>query len=829
LVKAGSSTRRLAVLSAALIAGLGMPAAPRAQGQPAVTAPSAARNFTIAAQPLAGALRQFADQSGYQLAYATEDVQGATTSGVSGSHLPEAALQILLAGTGVTYRLTAANTVTLARQAQGSTSADVTMLGPVTVQGQQMQQDAWGPVQGYVAQRSLTATKTDTPLIETPQSISVVTRDEMEARAARTVGDALSYTAGVTTGRTGESSYFGGDGVAIRGFGGDGTTGVSFNEYIDGMRLRGSGYVTAGLDPFFFERVEVIKGPASVLYGQSTPGGIVNMVSKRPTATAFNQAELQVGNFNRLQGSFDLSGPIDRGGQFLFRLSGLALRTDTQTDFSHRQRTAIAPSFTWQPSADTALTILTSYQHDDYAGSPLNFLPTIGTVVKNPYGKLPTSFFAGDPNYNKWDRTSYGAGWLFEHRFNDVWTVRQNTRYIRNNLEYNGVYQNSLQANLQTVTRTAFSLVEHSNDLTLDNQAQANFATGSLQHTALFGVDGQSYASDTYRGIATAQPLNIWRPVYYQQIPMPVLYQSTRQTGGQVGLYAQDQIRYGNTSLLLGIRQDWTTDETRNRLNGAKVDNSANAFTKRAGLIHVFDMGLAPYVSYAESFEPTAGVDASGNAFKPTKGTQYEAGVKYQPTGIDAFVTLSAFNLTRTNVLTPDPVRPAFNVQTGEIRSRGIELEGKATLTQGLSLTASYTYLDAEVTDSNTVATGLYGVRTAMKGKTPVAVPQHMASAWGDYTFQRGAAKGLGLGLGVRYVGETYGDTANVTKVPAFTLFDAAVHYDLGGLSSSMAGWRASVNATNLFNKQYVSACTAVDRCYYGLDRTVMATVRYRW
>ncbi len=819
---------RVLVLSAALIAGLpGLDGPAMAQGQPPGSSQAAVRNFAIPAQPLGQALRLFADQSGYQLAYATEDMQGAATRGVNGSHTPEAALQILLSGTGIGYRLTASNTVTLSRQAsQGS--SDVTTLGAVTVQGQAYQ-DAWGPVQGYVAQRSLTATKTDTPLIETPQSISVVTRDEMEARAARTVGDALSYTAGVSTGRTGESSYFGGDGISIRGFGGDGTTGVSFNEYVDGMRLRGSGYVTAGLDPFLFERVEVIKGPASVLYGQSTPGGIVNMVSKRPTLTPLNQAELQVGNYNRLQGSFDLSGPVDKGGEFLYRLSGLALRTDTQTDFSHRQRTALAPSFTWRPTNDTSLTLLTSYQHDDFAGSPLNFLPTIGTVVKNPYGKLSTSFFAGDPNYNKWDRTTYAGGWLFEHRFNETWTVRQNARYVRNNLDYNGVYQNSLQANLQTVTRSAFSLVEHSNDLTVDNQVQTNFATGGLYHTALFGIDGQSFAFDTYRGIATAQPLNIWRPVYYQQIPMPVLYQSNRQTGGQAGLYAQDQIRYGNTQLLVGIRQDWTGNTVKNRLNGAKTDSSADAFTKRAGLIHVFDAGLAPYVSYAESFEPTTGTDYSGQPFKPSKGRQYEAGVKYQPNGVDAFVTLSAFNLTRTNVLTTDSAHPNYNVQTGEIRSRGIELEGKATLAEGLNLTAAYTFLDAKVTQSNDTVTGLYGVRAPMKGKTPVAVPRHAASAWVDYTMPRGKLAGLGLGLGVRYVGETYGDPANVTKVPAFTLFDAAVHYDLAGLSDAMAGWRASVNATNLFDKEYVSACTAVDRCYYGLSRTVMATVRYRW
>lgn len=813
-----------AIGSAMVVPGLltaSRPVMAQAAGQAAPLA------FAIPAQPLVTALARFTETSGIQFFFDAAIARDVQSPGVSGELAPESALLRLLAGTGLTYRFTNANTVTLVALPKDGAAA---VLPPVTVEGQAAKAETpWGPVSGFVASHAVSGTKTDTPLIETPQSVSVVTRDEMDARSAHSLADSLGYTAGVRAGTMGDSNGYGGDSTSIRGFGGDGTTGPSSNEYLDGMRLGGSGYVVSGLDPYMFERVEVLKGPASVLYGQSTPGGIVNMVSKRPTDTPQGEIELQTGSYGRMQAAFDLSDRLDEEGKLLYRLSAIGLDTDTQTDFSDRKRVAVAPAFTIRPNTDTSLTILARYQQDDFGGSPLNWLPAYGTVLTNPNGSIPRDFFAGDPNYNKWNRKNLGLGYVFEHHFNDTWTVRQNFRYMHNSLDFANVYISSL-ASMTTANRQAFGMVEHSNDWTLDNQVEANFETGQFRHVALFGLDGQIFQSDTERVLQSSAPtINLYNPVYYQTFN-PTPYQHKETKADQQGAYLQDQIKIDNWIAVLGLRQDWAESQTDDLKNGTTAKQKDDALTKRAALMYAFESGLSPYVSYSESFAPTVGSYlASGEAAKPSEGKQYEVGLKYQPPGYNSLVTLSAFDLTRTNVATTDPNNSTYVIQTGEIRSRGIELEGKASLAEGLNATAAYTYLDAEVTKSTDTATGIDNVTVAVQGKQPTRVPTHSASVWLDYTLQSGAFRGLGFGAGTRYVGVSQGDNANSFQVPAFLLFDGGVYYDLANLAPSFTGWSASVTGTNLLDKEYVSSCFGTNRCYYGTGRTVFASLKYKW
>lgn len=704
-------------------------------------------------------------------------------------------------------------------QTAGQPTSDTTTinLAPMTVEAET--ESAFGPVSGYVANRSAAGTKTDTPLVETPQSVSAVTRDDIDARGARNLGEALSYTAGVATGRRGESNSFGGDNIAIRGFAGDGTAGASGSEYADGLRLRGTNYVVSGFDPYLYERIDVLKGPASVLYGQGTPGGVINAISRRPRDVFGGEVQFQVGSYDRLQGAFDVTGPLDRDKTVLYRLTGLKLDSDTQTDFMERDRDLIAPAVTWRPRADTTLTLLASYQHDDIKGTPLNSVPAYGSVLSNPNGDIPSSRYVGEPGFDRWDRSSYSIGYLFEHRFDDTWTVRQNARYQNHELDWKVLFPGALAANGRTLSRTAFTAVENSHNVAIDNQVQAKVTTGPLQHTVLVGLDYARNRSDTLRGQAAAPTLDLYAPVYGYTIADPPIYQSLETRASQLGLYAQDQIKLGGWNLLLGGRRDWADTKTRNRLNGASSGQDDTAFTGRAGLLYLFDSGLAPYVSYAESFDPASGTDYSGAPFEPTTGTQYEAGVKFQPPGYNSVITLAIFNIEQQNVLTSDPAHTGFSVQTGEVRSRGIEIEGKASLDRGLDLLFAYSLTDVEVTESNGTD----------KGKVPVAVPRHQASLWADYTVQAGAMAGLGLGAGVRYVGESWGDTTNTIKVPSYTVFDAAVHYDLSQLSPSLAGAVLAVNATNLFDRDYVASCTRATSCYYGTARTVIGTLKYQW
>ncbi len=789
----------------------------------------AQRDFSIPAQPLVAALMRFTETTGIQFFFDAAVARDKQSPGVSGRLVAEDALRRLLAGSGLSYRFTNASTVTLVVVPQSSSGIN---LPPVRVEGQQegaTAETAWGPVQGFVARRSASGMKTDTPLAETPQSISVVTREEMQARNARNIAEAIGYTAGVRSSVMGASSGYGGDSSAVRGFGGDGTSGPSFNEYIDGMRLGGSGYVVAGIDPFAFERVEVIKGPASVLYGQATPGGLVNMVTKRPQQQRFGEIELQTGSYERQQGSVDFGDKLDEAGTLRYRLGLLMLDTETQTKFSDRKRVSLAPSLTWSPHGDTSLTLLLRYQKDDFGGSPLNWLPAVGTIINNPNGHISRDFFAGDPNYMRWNRENLSLGYAVEHFVDDTWTLRQNLRHMYNRLDFANVYISTMQGNQRTANRQAFGMLEHSNDTTVDNQVQADFATGALNHTVLAGFDAQIMRSDTDRVLQSpAATIDVFNPVYYQTFT-PTAYQNNKTEAEQYGLYLQDQLKWEQWILVLGLRQDWAQSESRNLMTNGISKQKADALTRRAALMYRFDAGFSPYVSYSESFDPTSGTLVGNLPAKPTEGEQYEVGVKYQPPGLNSFITLSLFDLKRKNVTTTDLNNPGFVVQTGEVSSRGLELEGKASLAEGLNATFAYTLLDTEVTSDNTTTTGIDGVTVARQGKALTRVPRHAVSAWLDYTFQDGGWRGLGLAVGLRYTGETYGDNANSFKVPAFALFDAAIRYDLGALGPQLAGWSAALNATNLFDKEYVSACSAAVRCFYGDGRSVYASLKYKW
>ncbi len=767
-----------------------------------------ARVFDIPAQPLGSALTAFGQQSDLQVTFDAGVAAGVRSAAVAGTLAPEDALRRLLSGTGVTYSFIDARTVTFVKVPVGG--AGTTTLGPVTVEADRNRETAWGPIPGYVATRSATGTKTDTPLIETPAQISVVSRDEMDAIGAQSLQQSLRYTAGITPET--RSTLGGYDMLYGRGF--------FLDKYLDGMKLaNNNGFASPQTELYGLERVEFIHGPASVLYGQASPGGLVNQISKRPMATPFGEVSLMGGSYSRFQGAFDIGGPLDAGAKFLYRLTGLARQSDTQVDYAKEKRLFIAPSFTWRPTADTSLTILTHYKDDPDLGL-YNFVPAQGSVLGNPNGKIPTSFYAGDPGFNDLGRKQYSLGYAFEHRFNDMWTVRQNLRYLHTDGTFKQVLPLSLAANGRTLNRYVQVDYETVGTFTVDNQVQAKFDTGPLRHTVLAGLDYQNVADKDRIGQAVGPSIDIFNPVYNQNIVAPGINTTNMyQTLNQTGVYLQDQMKIDRFSFLVAGRNDWVDNKTRNRLNNTATTLSDSAFTGRVGAVYQFDFGLAPYVAYTTSFQPTSGTAFGGGAFKPTTGKQVEGGVKYQPAGINSFVTLSAFNMTQQDVLTPDPSHTGFSVQTGEIRSRGIEIEGQASPIDGLNLTASYSYLDSEVTRSN--STNL--------GKTPLYTPSNMASAWADYTIQGGPAQGLGFGAGARYVGATWGNSTNTLRIPGFTLFDATIHYDLGGLNTALQGTKLAINASNLFDKTYVSECTNTVNCLYGYRRTIYATLSYRW
>lgn len=771
--------------------------------------------FTIPAGPLNQALAAFGRQSNLQVTYLPSLAAGRTSRGFSGTATPAQAMARLLDGTGLTSSFPNATTVAVSAPSANAAGAGETYLGTLQVVG------ADDGTVGFVATRTQAASKTDTPLTEIPQSVSVVTADQMEQQDAQSLKQALRYTAGVAAdSRPGLTGY---DIIYSRGF--------ALNRYLDGTRLTGgeNALVTPQIEPYGMERLDVLRGPAGALYGSSSPGGLVDAISKRPTADPIHEIQVQTGNFDRIQGAFDLGGPVTADGTLLYRVVGLAKSVDSQVDYNHQERYYLAPSLTWRPNADTSLTVLASIQYDPYLGL-YNFIPALGSLYPNPNGRIPRNTFLGQPSYNENSRTQESIGYAFEHRFNDVWQFRQNARFMSTD----GTVKQVLPLppasggvlSFDKINRYAQSDQVSINSFNIDNVAQADFSTGPLVHKLLLGLDYQRVSESEIlgQGIDTfpnPYPISIFFPKYNQVILPTGPVQNTTQVQGQLGLYAQDQIKLDRFVVTLSGREDWVNSETTNNFNGTVTKQDPSAFTWRAGVNYLFDNGISPYVSYATSFEPQLGTNqATQQPFVPTTGQQYEAGIKYQPPGINMLITAAVFDLTKQNVVTVDPANPLLSVQTGEIESKGIELEAKASLSQGWDILAAYTYLDAKVTQS---------LDASQIGKRPLNVPDQMASLWLFYTVQEGPLLGLGLGGGVRYVGDSAGSADNAIIVPAYTLFDAALQYDFAKQIPAMKGVKLTLNATNLFDKTYVSECTNIVNCLYGTGRTVVAGLKYNW
>lgn len=784
------------ILHLVLVAGLGLTAIVVDAAENSATHAERQR-YEIQAGPLGPALNRFERRTGLTLSFDSALIEGKTTPGVLGEYTAREALARLLADTGLAARFTDADTVVLVKASGEDALAPISVVA--TGEG------AYSPVDGYVATRSATATKTDTPLIETPRSVSVITRDRMDAQGADLPEEALRYSAGVQTEQFGFDSRQ--DFFTIRGF--DAT------RYRDGLRMVETGsFGNSNTDIYGAERIEVLRGPASVLYGQGDAGGLVNYVSKRPTRQSFGQAAFEPGNHDQWQGKFDLGGPIDAAGTFSYRLTGLARDSDTQIDFIEDDRLFVAPAFTWRPSEATSLTVLTHYQ-DDSTGTP-SFLPASGTVEDNPNGQIPVRRFAGERDFEEFEHTEYAVGYLFEHRLSRAWTLRQNLRYDWVDLDTETAFGAGLDPSdpqQRTLNRFAFAVDADSAAFSVDNQAELKAMTGTMVHTVLLGIDYRRNDFDQITSFGGAPSIDIFDPDYGADVPEPPVVADTTTTDDLVGLYMQDQINLGEHWVVsFGGRYDSVDSKVKNNLSGSSTEDDEREFTARAGLLYRSAIGLAPYINYSESFVPVSGTNARGEPFDPETGQQFELGMKYQPPGFESFITLAVFDLRRQNVLTPDPDNPMNRIQTGEVRSRGVEIEAVATLATGLDLSGSVTLLDLEITKSN----------AGDEGNVPASVPEELASLYADYTIQQGQFDGLGFGLGVRHRGSSFASTANTLKVDDYTLVDTAIHYD-------WYKYRLALNAHNLFDKEHVAGCAGSSACFYGAARTIEGSLRYRW
>lgn len=701
-------------------------------------------------------------------------------------------------------------TVAIVVPAAAQAPADSVQLPEVDVQAQR--ERALDRVRGFVANQEITGTKTDTPLIENPQSISVITRDQIDARQSQTLGEALRYNAGVRTEVFGPDTRT--DWLQIRGFDAQ-DNGIFLNGLRYNAGFAGSVYETYGL-----ERYEILRGPASVLYGQIAPGGLINQVSRRPTQTPQGEVRLSAGSFDRLQAQGFASGPVTADGRWSYSVTGLIRDSRTQVDSTRDDRYFIAPALTWRPDDSTRLTLLPYYQRDRTSGG--QFLPYNGTVVATPFGRISRSRFTGEASFDGYEREQYGIGYEFERRLNQTFSFQQNFRYAHTGIDWRQVYGGGLLADQRSLSRFNFLADIDTDTVQVDNQLQARFTTGPLQHTVLAGFDYSRVNLRNTQFFNFAPSLDVFAPRYGSALPaLTTPFLNNRQVTSQYGLYAQDQIRFDRFLLTAGVRHDWVPSTLTNRSTGAKTDQDDDATTGRVGLIYLAANGLAPYASYARSFQPQIGTNAGGSPFEPLEGEQYEVGIKYQPPGINSFAQVSAFHLTQRNTLITDPNSAFFQVSVGEVRVRGVELEGVATLTDGLSLIGNVTYLDPQITRGS----------PDQQGNRPPGVPKLTAGLYVDYTFREGSGplSGLGLGAGVRYLGNTSASATTRAVVPDTALVDASVRYDLQYIAPRLRGAQLAFNISNIADTRYVARCTSETACFYGNRRTVIGSLIYRW
>ena len=668
-------------------------------------------------------------------------------------------------------------------------------------------------VLGYVAKRNMSATKTDTPIIETPQSLSVVTSDEIRDRQSETMAQALSYTPGFTASSTAFNRTA--DRFRIRGFSVESATGGSLR---DGLRLQTNSY--DGIqEPYGLERVEVIRGAASVLYGQLSPGGMVNGVSKRPTEAPLHELNLQAGSNDRKQLSADFSGPLAGSDTLSYRLTLLSRNSDTQQDHLNDDRFYIAPALTWRPDEDTSLTLLSFYQKTDTRfPAPLAYQLVEG-VGKGAF-TIGRHDFIGEPDYDDMNGEMSALGYEFRHNFNEHFTVNHKLRYSESDVKWRYLQAQTSAAAIRNAANTGILARQYSDrherarTLATDTNIVSKWQLGSVEHTALVGFDGYdiSYDSHNFRGAAPS--LDLSRYNYGQPVVVnrnPATDRGSQLDTLQKGVYFQDQIKFDDKWVLqLGGRHDWADQQQKAHRNDAKASQSDEATTWRAGLVYLADNGLAPYISYSESFFPVSVAEVTGQRFDPTEGKQYEVGVRYQPKDSNLLLSAAVYELTQTNVLKQDPATEEYR-QTGEVRSRGLELEAKADITSALSMIATYAYTDARTTKS---------AIAAEVGQRTDETPYHQAALWTSYDFVNWGIAQLTVGAGARYMGTTQASGVD-SATPAYTLFDAMARYRIDD------NWAVTVNANNLTDKRYVQC--SFTSCSYGDERTLLTSVNFTW
>ncbi len=763
-----------------------------ARAQTAAAAPAVA-TLSVPAGPLENAILTLGRQANLRMLYPSAITKGKTTAGVRGPLSVSAAVTQLLAGSGLSFTTTESNTVRIfdpaTTQQEANGNGGSTVLETVVVQGSGNEGVA-GIVEskGYVAKSGRSATKTNMKVAETAQSVSVVSRKQLDDRQPQNLKEAIDYTPGARSGAYGTEPRF--DTFKLRGI--DLTyTGV----FRDGLRQISSPNGLFRLEPYGMEAATVLRGPAASIYGASSSGGIVDIVSKRPTEERVREVELQYGSYGRVQGAFDLSGPVTDDGSVLYRLTGVARDARNEVKAIKDDRVMIAPAVTWKPDEGTKFTVLGEYM-DSTTGGTWGY---VNTYNSNYVSTGATPVYSGDARFNDFDQKQWRIGYELEHEINDTLTLHHKLRY------------SDLSTRQEWVDSSYPGIVyEDNKGLATDTYLEAEFQTGAAQHKLIGGIDYSfmEYTSRQGDGPNRFTPTSTYVPA--------INYVET-QKQSSIGLYVQDQIELDAWRIGLGLRHDWHDSDYTSAGTGGSRNDSVT--TGRASIGYVTSWNVMPYISYGTSYFANTGVILTGTQSQanPTRGKQYEIGVKYEIPDQNILLSAAYFDIRQEDASLYDT--NTMSLRQLDLHSRGIEFEVTASLDNGLSFTGGYSYNDVEITKQT----------PATVGNQLNSSPYHMFSLWADYEVQSGPLEGLGVGAGVRYVGSSFGDDAHTRVINngARTFVDAALRYDLGKLNDAMEGVKLQVNATNLLDE--VNQVCTTGYCLFDEGRKLVASVKYNF
>lgn len=646
---------------------------------------------------------------------------------------------------------------------------------------------------------SAVGTKIPTLLSEIPQSVSVINREEMDARGATNMSQAMEYSAGVTASPKGNDPLW--NWSMVRGF----DVGHN-NTAVDGMRLFSNAFCLWSSETYGMEQVEVLRGPASILHGDASPGGMFNQVTKRPTEKSLREIKLELGSQNLKSVAMDIGGPVSGNDKVLFRMTGLLKDQDLAIDHSSSKKTFFAPAITWKASDKTKVTVNASYQKIDITGSNRTL------QVRHPgdafYG-LPDRMFLGEPGYDGYRSTSYYVGYSVDHKMNDMWSIHQNARYGHVTSDSDQTW--ARPKGKDKAQRFGLIMDDEADSYVIDTYGQAKWAKGGVQHNTIIGVDYRKEIMDSSQNMAFMPDLDVNNPQYGKPFDRPAAELIRKWNSEQTGIYLQDQMKFGKrwTALVGGRRSIYHRQEMNVGDDSNNLDQSA--LTGQMGLVYSAGHGVSPYISYSESFEPVEGRDRNNILFKPATSRQYELGIQYEPEHMNARFTAAIFDLRRQNVLTTDPANLTdggdYMVQTGEITAKGLELEAKLVTAKELTITASYSLLNNTVTKDNLS----YRI-----GRRPAGVAKHSGAIWIDTAVANKPTGGWSFGAGARYIGSRYNDN-NKIKLSGIWLADAVIRYDI-------PEWRFALNVRNLFDKKYEASYG-----YAGEGLSAMLTATHRW